>query len=327
MNARAWAFAAVALATLTTAAGAQQRVDERMRTSASGPVEIVNVAGSVRVVGWSRNEVAVTGTAGRGTERVEIAEEGGRTVVRVVLPRRGRNVDGSELEVRVPERRDLLVRTTSADATVGGVEGAVEVRSVSGEVRVDGRPRSVAARSRSGEVTLQVTSERAAVETTSGEIRVRGALRRALEARSVSGDVTLSATTPEARVETVSGEIRLEGVTGRTDAKTVSGDMVVRGRGLQGEFRSVSGDIRLDGDLDPAGTTTVNSHSGDVVLAMGGTRAADVSVATFSGEVDNGLANAQVTRSGDREWRLRTGRGGARVSVRTFSGDVRLTDR
>lgn len=327
MNAKAWAFAAVALATLTTAAGAQQRVDERMRTSSRGPVEIVNVSGSVRVVGWDRDEIAVSGTTGRGTERVQLTEEGGRAVVRVVLPRRGRNVGGSDLEIRVPERRDLLVRTTSADATVGGVEGAVEVRSVSGEVRVDGRPRSVTAQSRSGEVALQVTSERAVVETTSGEIRVRGTLRRALEARSVSGDITLAAMTPEARVETVSGEIRLDGVAGRTDAKTVSGDVVVGGRRLQGEFRSVSGDIRLHGDLDASGTTTVNTHSGDVVLDMGGTRSADVSVSTFSGEVDNGLTNARVTRSGEREWRLRTGRGGARVTVRTFSGDVRLTDR
>lgn len=327
MNAKTWALAAVALATLTGAAGAQQRVDERIRASGRGPVEITLVSGNVRVTGWSRGEVAVTGTLGSDADRLELREEGGVATVRVTGRReRGRSSSNATLEVRVPEGRDVTIRTTSAGAEVSAVEGAVEVRSVSGEVEIDGRPRNVGVQTRSGGVSLQVQSERARVETTSGDITVRGALRRTLEARSVSGEVNVSATTPEAMVGTVSGGIELGSLGGRAEASTVSGDMVVQGRRLHGDFRSVSGDIRLGGELDAGGSTTVNTHSGDVVLATGG-RASDISVSTFSGEVDNNLARAEVTRAGDREWRLRTGRGGARVAVRTFSGDVRLSDR
>ena len=54
---------------------------------------------------------------------------------------------------------------------------------------------------------------------------------------------------------------------------------------------------------------------------------ADVEFTTFSGDLDVQAAGARVTRSTRREREVVLGRGGARVEVRTFSGDVKLADR
>ncbi|HEV2132386.1 MAG TPA: DUF4097 family beta strand repeat-containing protein, partial [Longimicrobiaceae bacterium] len=160
-------------------AAAQRAINERIPVSPTGEVEIHNLSGSVRVSGWNRNEVQVTGTLGQGVERLEISE-GDPMRIRVVLPREARNVRGTDLEIRVPARRDVNVRTVSANIDVEDVQGNVQARSVSGQVRVGGSSQSV-------------------------------------DAESVSGNVEISANTPQVRAKTVSGMLRLNGVRGTAD--------------------------------------------------------------------------------------------------------------
>ncbi len=290
MSIRTLFIAGTATVLAACSAPAQQQVDRRVATSAGGNVEVHNIAGSVRVVAWDRNEVRVTGTLGRGTERLDLESSGGGNVeVRVVLPRgNGRHdVRGSDIEVRVPAGKSVSVNTVSAGASVSGVNGAVEVRAVSGEVMVEGRPRTVVA-------------------------------------ESVSGDVTVNATTREVRARSVSGDVNVSGVSGSATGSTVSGDLTVTGSRLSGGFQTVSGDVRLKGDLDRSGTLDVKTHSGEVELALDGSPA-DVDFSTFSGDVDVDVSGAQVERRSRREQQIRVGRGGSRVTVRTFSGDLRIT--
>jgi DUF4097 and DUF4098 domain-containing protein YvlB len=317
--------AVAAAAALTADCGAQRRVDSSIAAPASGRVEVHNVAGSVRVLPWSRNEVRVTGELGRGTERVDLTSSGGRTVIRVVLPRNGRNVRGSDIEVRVPARSALAVHAVSADVSVEGLTGRVEAQSVSGEVRITGSPDDVEASSRSGEVFLEVRADRVHASTVSGGVSVEGEVRRSLQVESVSGDVRVEAATPEARVSSVSGDVTVGPVTGRANVNSVSGEVRLTGRRLHGKVQTVSGDIVLEGDPARDGLTELESHSGEITLDLPRGAAVQVDATTFSGELVNEIAGARLTRSGRREFQVVTGRGGgARVVVRTFSGDVRL---
>jgi len=265
--------AAVAAALAAAPAAAQERVDQRVATSGTGVVEINNVAGSVRVVGWNRNEVHVTGTVEEGVERVEVREEGGRVVVRVVLPRRSYHSDGdAELEVHVPAGKDVDVHTVSADATVEELDGRADVQTVSGEVRVSGHPR-------------------------------------------------------EAQLQTVSGDVEIVGVRGRVEVQTVSGDVHMDGRGIQAQVRTVSGDVRIDGELDPGGTNQVNTHSGDVVFTIARGGGAQVEFGSFSGEVNSSIPGGMRMQGSSRNQHLEVGRGGPRIMVHTFSGDLTLNER
>src|SRR3954468_20337939 len=108
--------AAMLLAAGAGAAQAQQRVSETRSTSATGTVEIHVADGQVRVVGWDRNEVQVTGTLANSNDRLELDSEEGTVVVRV-----GRDYangsrhseSGAELEIRVPARNDVEVQVVS----------------------------------------------------------------------------------------------------------------------------------------------------------------------------------------------------------------------
>jgi DUF4097 and DUF4098 domain-containing protein YvlB len=319
--------AALGAALIVMPACAQQRVDVRRPTGAGGTVDVSLTAGSVRVVAWGRNEVHVTGELGRGVERVELRSEGDRLYVQVVAPRGSRNVQGSDLEVRIPARKTLVVRTTSADAAVEGVTGATTVNSVSGSVEVSGRPANVEVSTRSGDVDVDVVTDRVRVQSVSGGLEVRGEVRTEVEAQSVSGDIDVRARVGNLRAQSVSGGINAGFVGGRVEAQSVSGDINVQGQRLRGEVESVSGDVVIEGGLDRGGTTSISSHSGEVELRLTRGTGAEVEFTTFSGEMDLSVAGARVTRTSRREREVILGRGGARVELRTFSGDVTLTDR
>lgn len=325
-------FVLTAVVASAVPAAAQQEVDETFASDAVGTVEIANVAGSVTVTGWDRSEIRITGTLGRGTERLALDRGRQRTEIRVVTPRNARNVRGSDLHIRVPVGKQVSVSTVSAGISIDGVGGAVNARSTSGEVGISGRPASARATSTSGDVTVNVTTAgRVVARTTSGTVRIRGSVGDAVSAESVSGDVVVTASTPEIRAKSVSGDVGLEGVRGRVSASTVSGDARVVGGQLQyASLESVSGDLLYEGGLSSGAAFDLESHSGDVTLVLPRGVAAHFDVQTFSGRIHSQFGG-EVRRTSQygpgRELRFSTGGGGGILSIQTFSGTVKLQRR
>jgi DUF4097 and DUF4098 domain-containing protein YvlB len=324
----------LALAAVVCAApvAAQQAIDQTIPTGRTGLVEIHNTAGSVRVQAWDRNQIQVQGRLGEGAERVEIGTSGDHTEIRVILPRRGGNVRGTTLVVRVPATKNVTVRTTSADVQIENVTGRVQGQSTSGDVTVSGNPSSVEGRSTSGDVRITVgNTTQVRGQSTSGDVTVRGTVRESVNVESVSGDVDVSGNTPEVRAKTVSGDLALRGVTGRVSVNTVSGDASVRESRIQfASMESVSGNIRYEGEFPRGGAFNLTSHSGDVELRLPGNVGAEFDVRSFSGRITNQLGPEaeRTSRYGPgQELRFTAGAGGGMVSIKTFSGNVRIVRR
>jgi DUF4097 and DUF4098 domain-containing protein YvlB len=308
-------ISSVVLATVLAAssAAAQQPINQTIPTAATGAVEVQNTSGEVRVVAWDRPEIRITGRLGQGTERLAVEGDRSRTIIRVVIPRNARDVKGTDLEIHLPARKDVTVRTVSADIRIEGVTGAVDSHAVSGDVAVSGSPSRVTA------------------GTTSGDLRVSGSVRQSVSAESVSGDVTVDAAVPDLVARSVSGDLQLSGASRRVTATTVSGDADVRaGRIQYGSFESVSGNFHFEGDLQRDAAFNVKSHSGDVELALPSRIAASFQIDSFSGDIVNafGPAAQRTSRYGPgRELHFSSGSGGPLVTVKTFSGTVRLVKR
>ncbi len=274
-------------------AAAQQKLDEKRPASKDGVVEVHNVSGSVTVTGWDREEVAVTGTLGRGSERLEFTGSGARTEVRVVLPHFAHDVDGSDLEIKVPAGSRLEVSTVSAAIGVAAVTGPVRLESVSGRITVSGAPRR-------------------------------------FDAKSVSGDIEIAAANAPGRASTVSGTVSLKGVQGEVEASSVSGTVGVTGGAVsRAELQTTSGDIRFDAGLASGGRLDAKTVSGTVDLLLPAATAADFDVTTFSGQISNEFG-PQARRASEygpgRELSFSTGAGG-RVVAKSFSGSVHLRKR
>ncbi len=285
----------MAIALASSAAWAGESVDVTKSASATPTVEVDNLAGSVKIHGWDREEIKVTGVLGDDTDGLDFSGSNDNFDIEVEIPdsygRRHRDLD-SDLEIWLPAGSSLAVETVSASIRVSGVNGRLELESVSGEVSVEGAPSS------------------ADVETVSGGIEL-------------SGSETL------AIAESVSGKIELSGVAGRVEAATVSGSIRVEASDIeQGDFEAVSGSVRFTGALSPGARLSAESHSGSVVLNLPADTSARFQVETFSGSINNGFGGGEAERTSryapGKRLDFTIGSGDAQVRVESFSGSVTL---
>lgn len=288
----------LAIVSSVAAAAPSIRIDRKIAASPDGAVRIVNVSGSIAVIGNAANEVQVTGVIGKTVERVDVVNEGGTIVVRVVLPK-GVNYysDGdANLTIRVPGGSRLETSTVSADQSVQGISGAVQLSAVSGDMNAT------------------LASPDVQIKTVSGDLNLTGNGKPAKwRVTTVSGDVILSRGAGSMELSTVSGDaqVTLDALTALR-ARTTSGDMQLRGRLLKGadvNFESVSGDLNLTMGSEAGVTIDAETFSGDIRTCFG---VQGKPVGEYSpGEKLN-------TRHGD---------GGAHLRIKTLSGDVTLCDR
>lgn len=162
------------------------------------------------------------------------------------------------------------------------------------------------------------------IVTVSGSVVVSG-IHEGTRVKTVSGDVTLSALAQRVDVKTVSGEVEAKGISGDLALKSVSGDLsVVDGSCPSVAAKSVSGEVLLDLDLDPAGIYDVKTVSGSVSVRTTAEPNLSVDAKTVSGRVISDFGGDWEPGPGRREFHDTIGDGGARLHVKTVSGDLRV---
>lgn len=274
-------------------AWAQRSVNETRPLDPTGTVTVSNVEGSVQVIGWSNDQVEITGTLGADVEELEIEGDSSELSIEVKVPRKGETLE-TDLVIHVPSRASLEVEVVSATIEVEGVTGSVALESVSGWVTTSSRPAGLS------------------VET-------------------VSGDVTVAETALRTELASVSGTITVELAAGRLDAESVSGAIRVRGGSLEdGSFETVSGSISYDGELVGQGSYQFESMSGGITLVVPSDVVAEFDVTTFSGDIDSDIGpKPRVTSkyTPEQELEFSTGPGGAQVSIESFSGPIKIKTR
>jgi DUF4097 and DUF4098 domain-containing protein YvlB len=240
----------LAAGTLTLAG---EDIQRKVDASRNGQVEIDNLSGSVRVTGWDRDEVEVTGTLGKGIERLDVERKGDRVIIEVVLPS-GRNnrVEGTDLDIRVPRGSEVEVNTVSASIDVSDVNGSLDLNSVSGAVDVEGEPGDVEINNVSGRITVNARLDRGDFNTVSGRIEAQLDLtsRSRVDFNSVSGSIDL--TVP---------------------------------RGLDADFDVSTFSGRIDCDFGPEPRKTSRFTPGRELEFSTGSGGARVSANSFSGRV------------------------------------------
>jgi Putative adhesin len=143
--------------------------------------------------------------------------------------------------------------------------------------------------------------------------------------KTVSGDVTLSKLGGKVDVKTVSGDVDAKDAGEELKLKSVSGDLsVVDGVCRRVDSKSVSGDVLLDLDLDPTGSYDVTTVSGSVSLRAKGELNLTVDAKSVSGSYMSDFGGEWIREPGRRTVHHTIGNGGARMWVKTVSGDLRL---
>ncbi|MEO8811127.1 MAG: DUF4097 family beta strand repeat-containing protein [Rhodanobacter sp.] len=266
--------------------------------SAGATVSISNIAGSVNVVGWDRNEVQVGGELGEGAKPLAITGNNDKLAIKVE-PRSGSgwfNFGGDSrmapttLVVRVPRGASLDVKVISAGLVVDGLAGGnITVNSVSGSARINARVALLDVNSVSGGIEFPGQAERASLQTVSGEI-----LAPTLRSK--------------ATLQTISGRIQAGG-----------------GPWRKLSLSTVSGDVQLAGGLDAGGNIVIDSMSGDVQLRLPANTSATLHASSFSGDLRSDFGTpAQASHGPGSSLDARLGSGNGKIRIETFSGDLRV---
>ena len=267
-------------------------MNETKSAESDGTVMVEIISGSITVAGWDKNEIAVSGTLGDDVERLEFDVDGNKTEISVKIPEgRGKRDVDAELEIYVPKRSSLSIETISAPIDIAKVSGDIEAQSVSGSVDVIGIGGS------------------AEIETVSGGIEVKGNLENA-------------------ELASVSGSIDVKGVSGRVEAATTSGSIKVNESDLEYlELESVSGSVEYSGSVHQSGSYELNSFSGSVKMVLSGTVNASFDMESFSGSIENEFGKEPEKSSKftpETTLSFTMGKGGADISIETFSGSIHL---
>jgi DUF4097 and DUF4098 domain-containing protein YvlB len=233
-------------------------------------VEIRLNAGDIQVDPTleGRVEVDLTAHDDEGQELVDAARvelQGNRVLVDVPQKRGGFSFgnlfgrQGITCLVRCPEGSLVSVRSRSADVSVRGAIGGLNVATASGDVEADRVNGGINVKSASGDVQIRVVTGGVNVQSASGDVEL-GAVGGSINVNTASGDVRISAADDNVNVSTVSGDQEHGAVMrGNVSAHSVSGDVhigVRRGSKVYLDCTTVSGDTSSELEVSPEAPTT-----------------------------------------------------------------------
>jgi DUF4097 and DUF4098 domain-containing protein YvlB len=211
-----------------------------------------------------------------------------------------------EVVIRVPERFNASVTTTSGDVRLTRLAGDVSITTASGNVTADVLYGEIVIVTASGDGTVRTaTGPSFSFTATSGDFRAGRVDTEEFVASTSSGDITVQAIRNGASVRTGSGDVRI-GVIGGTLAATTA-----------------SGHVRAS--MAQAADVSITSGSGDIGLVLPRGLDADVE---FRGSTVR-LADAFVVAGtvNRREVEGQIGDGGTTVRVRSGNGQVTIAAR
>jgi DUF4097 and DUF4098 domain-containing protein YvlB len=256
--------------------------------NADGDITIENIAGSIVVTGWDKNQVSYTGELGDGILGVDMNGDDTHLDLKVRYAGKIWNSGGADLHLKVPAGAHVHVTSTSADITASGLQAPVELKSVSGDLHAAG-------------------------------------IRGGLDAATTSGDISIDAAVGDVDAHSVSGDLRLTAPQGKVSLRSVSGELEITGGTLTGlQAQTVSGDLRLhDTALGKSAIVSAQSTSGDVHLKLAAGAGYTAHLKSFSGDIIARCASGNGQESGDRKSRTWVcGDGSASLDITSFSGDV-----
>ena len=271
---------------LPAALSAQQKITSGFQLDADGSLRIQVPAGSVRIIGWERDSVSVSGTIAPGGGSWYGGGRGRAGKMGLETRDQSGAGPGADVEIRVPAHARLWVKTVAASVNIEGSQGEVDCISVAGSLRIEGQPKVLSAETMDGIVIIEGANGVMRIRTGGGNISVRGP----------GGDITASS------------------VGGSVDVTT---DKLERAR-----LESVTGAVRFTGNIIRGGALEAETHSADVTLRFLGGLDAEVTMVSVVGQAFNKLTEKGSAQPKGKTAVFIAGEGGAQVSARSFKGNV-----
>jgi DUF4097 and DUF4098 domain-containing protein YvlB len=314
-NGRKWtailAAVAVMLAFGTSWAFGREKHEEKFEKTVplarDGKVVLSNTSGDIEITSWKQDQVKIEALKTSEASSLDKAKE-----------------NAQQVTIDVAGEAGVVQISTKFPEHLGGFWGGSSINvSVSYKLKVPEKA-SVEVKSISGDIHLASIGGEAKVRSVSGDVGVLGAA--GVDVNLTSGDLTLENIVGDVYIKSVSGDIKVKSVKGSIELSSVSGDITLKdvseARTVSG--KSISGDITYMGTIMPGGNYELKSHSGNVEMKIPANSAFDFEANTFSGVIDTDFAIETMGKISPKEIHGTVNKGGARIRMTTFSGNIDL---
>ncbi|PAJ72089.1 hypothetical protein CJF42_23085 [Pseudoalteromonas sp. NBT06-2] len=306
---------AIALLSISsTFAFAGEKIDEVLSVSSNGKVIIENQRGDVKIKGWNKSEIKVTGELDDKAVGYELKRSGNRTIFKVKMPKKihsWNSGEGSNLVIHIPMKSNLDFEGVNVNVDIAEVEGGSDIETING---------NISARKLSGKVNLTTVNGgirskelvgKIHYETVNGDIHDTDSQGR-LRFDAVNGDIEAQTKAEDIRIENVNGEIELKTeLIQRLEISTVNGELDLSiprfSNNARVQIETVSGNVQLNLSKNASAKFEIESHAG--------------------GRIKNNLTNDKVNKpkygpSSSLEFEMSGGK--ADIEIDTISGRISL---
>jgi DUF4097 and DUF4098 domain-containing protein YvlB len=254
---------------------AQNDLEREVEMSAGETLRVdLRPGGSIHIRG-GEEERALVRFSLRGTDpdafRFEV--ERMRTGVEVTSERLRRvNNVNVRVDIRVPRRCDLELRTAGGGITIRDIEGSIGGRTAGGELTLEDLSGTIELSTGGGEITLTDSRLDGTVRTGGGKVLVEN-VEGDIDASSGGGEVVYrNVVTPDHTypadavfIRNAGGSIRVDDAPAGADVRTGGGNIRIRSAASYAKARTGGGDIRIDA-ID--GWAEASTGAGSIEVTM-----------------------------------------------------------
>jgi DUF4097 and DUF4098 domain-containing protein YvlB len=270
--------------------------DKTFPTTAGKKLDIdLKSGGSINITGGQKNQVVVKARL-RGPDSEDLtfdAEESNGTI-RVTSEYVGGSHShnaSSDLDIEVPSRFDVNLRTMGGDVSITNVEGEISGETMGGELNLQALKGNIQLTTMGGEVMLEDSTLDGSVKTMGGDVVIRN-VSGSVKGSTMGGDVRYENAdgkgTPkgEIKINSMGGALNVNDAPEGASLDTMGGDIHVRSASKFVEANTMGGNIDLD-SVD--GWVDASTMGGDVKVRITGNSFAgkrDVDLQSMAGDIE-----------------------------------------
>jgi len=253
---------------------AGEKIDEQINVPANKSIFIDNQRGDVRIEGWDKAELKISGELDDKAEGYRLEVKDDRIEFIVKMPRSSNfgwnSGDGSELVIFMPHSSELELSGINVNVIVSKLSNGAEIDVVNGDITLSAIKGDISVETVNGDVNATNLVGDIRYETVNGEINDKDS-QGTLRFTAVNGDIKSTSKAQDVRLENVNGDINFTLDTiQKLRINTVNGEAEVRINRLLDKadvrFESVSGDAEFYFPANVSAEFEIEAHANGKII-------------------------------------------------------------
>jgi len=270
--------------------------EKTFQTTAGKKIDIdLKSGGEIHIIGNDKNQVVVRARM-RGEDRDELdfnAEEsnGSIRVTSEYTGGRHSHNASSDLDIEVPSRFDVNLRTMGGDVSINNVEGEISGETMGGELNLQALKGNIQLTTMGGEVNLEDSTLDGSVKTMGGDVVIRN-VSGSVKGSTMGGDVRYenanSAGKPkgEVKISSMGGDLNVNDAPEGASLETMGGNIHVRSASKYVEAQTMGGNVELDAVDGWVDATTMGGNVTVRIIGDPTQGKRDVDLSSMAGDIE-----------------------------------------